>query len=66
MAERGVGIGVVPRIAATPALEDGRLVEIQADWYPTPLNYTASYIADPSRPIIARIAEMAQNIAARV
>jgi DNA-binding transcriptional LysR family regulator len=65
MAERGVGIGVVPRIVATPPIEDGRLVEIQADWYPTPLNYTASYIADPSRPIIARIAEMAQNIAAR-
>jgi len=63
MAERGVGIGVVPRIAATPALEDGRLVEIETDWHPTPLNFTASYIADPSRPIIARIAEMAQKIA---
>jgi len=65
MAERGVGIGVIPRISATRAIEDGRLVEIETDWHPTPLSFTASYIADPSRPIIARIAEMAQNIAAR-
>lgn len=64
MAERGVGIGVIPRISATRAIEDGRLVEIETDWHPTPLSFTASYIADPSRPIIARIAEMAQNIAA--
>lgn len=65
MAERGVGIGVIPRISATRAIEDGRLVEIETNWHPTPLSFTASYIADPSRPIIARIAEMAQNIAAR-
>jgi len=64
MAERGVGIGVVPRISAQRAIEDGRLVEIEAGWHPTPLNFTASYIADPSRPIIERVVEMAQNIAA--
>lgn len=63
MAERGVGIGSLPRTLAQNALNDGRLIEIEADWYPTPLNFTASYIADPSRPIIARIADMAREIA---
>ena len=48
---------------AANALADGRLIEIENDWHPTPLNYTASYIADPSRPIIQRIAEMAHAIA---
>ncbi|MEX0694096.1 MAG: LysR family transcriptional regulator [Rhodospirillales bacterium] len=63
MAERGVGIGSLPLEFARNALNDGRLIEIESDWQPTPLNYTASYIADPSRPILARVAEMAQAIA---
>jgi len=63
MAERGVGIGSMPHMLAQNAINDGRLVEVITDWYPKPLNYTASYIADPSRPIIARIAEMAREIA---
>ena len=64
MAERGVGIGSLPRVFAENALNDGRLIEIESDWYPTALNFTASYIADPSRPILARVAEMAQTISA--
>jgi len=63
MAERGVGIGSIPRVLAADALAAGRLIEIQSEWYPTPLDFTASYIADPSRPILARVAEMAQTIA---
>ncbi len=65
MAERGVGIASIPRVFAANALADGRLIEIECDWYPTPLNYTASYIADPSRPILARVVEMALGIASR-
>ncbi|WNJ99310.1 LysR family transcriptional regulator [Thalassospiraceae bacterium LMO-JJ14] len=64
MVERGVGIGSLPRVFAENALNDGRLIEIESDWYPTALNFTASYIADPSRPILARVAEMAQTISA--
>ena len=63
MAERGVGIGSLPRVFAQNALSDGRLIEIESEWYPTALNYTASYIADPSRLILTRVAEMAQAIA---
>lgn len=63
LAERGVGIASIPRVFAANALEDGRLIEVENDWHPTPLSYTASYIADPSRPILARVAEMAHAIA---
>jgi len=63
MAERGIGIASIPRVFAANALADGRLVEVESDWHPTPLNYTASYIADPARPILARVAGMAQAIA---
>ena len=63
MAERGVGIASIPRVFAVNALAEGRLVEVETDWRPTALNYTASYIADPSRPILALVAEMAQQIA---
>ncbi len=65
MAERGLGIASIPRVFAANALKDGRLIEVESDWYPTPLHYTASYIADPSRPILARVAEMALEIAAK-
>ena len=63
MAERGVGIGSIPKQLAEIAIEEGRLMEIETDWQPSPLNFTASYITDPSRPIIGRIAEMARSIA---
>ncbi|MBO6521276.1 MAG: LysR family transcriptional regulator [Rhodospirillales bacterium] len=63
MAERGLGIASIPRVFAANALADGRLIEVECDWHPTPLHYTASYIADPSRPILARVVEMARGIA---
>jgi len=63
MAERGVGIASIPRVLAAEALAAGRLIEIHSEWHPTSLDFTASYIADPSRPILARVAEMAQAIA---
>ena len=63
MAERGVGIGALPRDLIGDALANGDLIEIATDWTPQPLNFTASYIADPSRPIAARVAEMAAEVA---
>lgn len=63
MAEHGVGIGSMPKLLAANALREGRLIEIDMDWHPTPLKFTATYIADPSRPVIARIAEMARDVA---
>jgi DNA-binding transcriptional LysR family regulator len=63
MAERGVGIGAMPKALIRRALDEGRLIEVDSEWYPTPLKFTASYINDPSRPVIARVAEMAAAIA---
>lgn len=63
MAERGVGIGALPRDLIGDAVAHGDLMEIAADWTPQPLNFTASYIADPSRPIAAKIADMAVEVA---
>lgn len=63
MAERGVGIGTIPKQLAARAIAEGRLVEVETEWQPSPLNFTASYITDPSRPVIGRVAEMARDIA---
>lgn len=63
MAEHGVGIGAMPKALIRRALEEGRLIEVDSEWYPTPLKFTASYINDPSRPVIAKVAEMAATIA---
>lgn len=63
MAERGIGIGTLPRTVIAEALAEGRLVEVETDWCPAALNYTASFVRDSSRPVIARIAEMAREVA---
>lgn len=63
MAERGVGIATVTTELVSDAFSDGRLVEVQTDWYPTPLTFTASYISDPAQPFIGEIANLARDIA---
>lgn len=63
MAERGVGIATVTRELMADALEDGRLVEVETEWNPTPLTFTASYISDPARPIIRKVADLARKVA---
>ena len=63
MAERGVGIATVPAALVADALADGRLAEVETDWNPTPLKFTASYISDPARPIIGKVADLARKVA---
>lgn len=63
MAERGVGIATVPAALVADALDDGRLAEVETDWNPTPLTFTASYISDPARPIIGKVADLARKVA---
>lgn len=65
MAEHGVGIGLLPQAVVGDALADGRLCIIECDWTPSPLQFTASFIADKARPAIRRVAEMAAEIAGR-
>lgn len=63
MAERGVGIATVTSKLVDEALSEGRLVEVETDWNPTPLTFTASYISDPAQPFIGEIANLARKIA---
>lgn len=63
MAERGVGIATVPEALVADALSDGRLIEVETEWNPTPLTFTASYISDPARPVIGKVAELARQVA---
>lgn len=63
LAERGVGIATVPAALVADALDDGRLAEVETDWNPTPLTFTASYISDPARPIIGKVADLARKVA---
>lgn len=63
MAERGVGIATVPEALVADAMSDGRLIEVETEWNPTPLTFTASYISDPARPVIGKVAELAREVA---
>ena len=63
MAERGVGIATAPAALVADALANGRLAEVETDWNPTPLTFTASYISDPARPVIGKVADLARKVA---
>ena len=65
MAEHGVGTGSLPEAVVGDALADGRLCNVECDWTPSPLQFTASFIEDKARPEIRRVAEMAAEIAGR-
>ncbi len=65
MAEHGVGTGSLPEAVVGDALADGRLCNVECDWTPSPLQFTASFIEDKTRPEIRRVAEMAAEIAGR-
>jgi len=59
----GLGIATLPSPLAEKFIGTGELVAISCDWAPTPMVFTASYLATPARPIIETAAKLAVQIA---
>ncbi|MBD3677318.1 MAG: LysR family transcriptional regulator [Rhodobacteraceae bacterium] len=62
LVERGLGVSPLPVSLAAPWEREGRLVRFDPGWLPTPLQFTASYVADPP----SHVTETAAKIAAEV
>ncbi|MBW7470738.1 LysR family transcriptional regulator [Marinobacter sp. M216] len=55
----GIGVSALPMSVISDGLKSGRLVQLEAAWTPSQLEFTASYPAVPFNPV----AELAANLA---
>jgi len=63
MAINGIGIGTMPRPVVAEEIKDGRLVEINTDWRPSDLKYTASFPIRPHYPISDIAVQISSKVA---
>ena len=63
MATDGVGIASLPTQVIKKEILAGDLVEVEFDWYPSNLVFTASYSKEPYNSVAEKAAELAQLIA---
>ena len=63
MVRDGVGIGALPAELAAVHVRGGSMVEVDLDWQPGALRFTASYVSDPVDSLTQSAAELAAEIA---
>ena len=63
MIAAGIAVGPYPRALANDFLESGQIVEFDPGFRPSPLAFTASYLAEPRSFLIENSAEIARNVA---
>ncbi|MEM7472124.1 MAG: LysR family transcriptional regulator [Pseudomonadota bacterium] len=65
MIATGIAVGPYPRVLATPHLQANEVVEFDPGFVPAPLEFTASYLAEPRSFLIENSAEIARDVATR-
>lgn len=63
MIEAGLGIGALPKSLGQVFVNEGKLVEFDPGWVPSPLRFSASYIGEPKSHLIASAAILAEKVA---
>ncbi|MFT7106800.1 MAG: DNA-binding transcriptional LysR family regulator [Yoonia sp.] len=63
MIAAGIAVGPYPRALANDFLESGQIVEFDPGFRPSPLAFTASYLAEPRSFLIENSAEIARTVA---
>ncbi|MEM1364867.1 MAG: LysR family transcriptional regulator [Pseudomonadota bacterium] len=58
----GLGVAALPRSLAEPMVVAGELQGFDPGWVPAPLNFTASFVADPPSQIIENAAKIAVTL----
>ncbi|MCJ8138272.1 LysR family transcriptional regulator [Falsirhodobacter halotolerans] len=62
MAQSGIGVAGLPRYFVEDALRHGSVCEIDTDWTPPPLGFTASYMRSSYDPVISAAAEVGAQL----
>ncbi|NNU81969.1 LysR family transcriptional regulator [Halovulum dunhuangense] len=63
LVEAGLGVAALPRALAADPLAAGRIVEFDPGWVPSPLRFTASYLAEPRSHLVETAARLALEAA---
>lgn len=63
MIAAGIAVGPYPRVLAVPHLEANEIEEFDPGFVPPPLEFTASYLAEPRSFLVENSAEIAREIA---
>jgi DNA-binding transcriptional LysR family regulator len=63
LVEAGLGVAALPRALASEPLAAGRIREFDPGWVPSPLRFTASYLAEPKSHLVESAAHLAQEAA---
>lgn len=63
MIATGIAVGPYPRVLALPHLQAGEVVEFDPGFVPPPLEFTASYLAEPRSFLVENSAEIASAVA---
>ncbi|WP_172328414.1 LysR family transcriptional regulator [Mangrovicoccus sp. HB161399] len=63
MALDGLGAALVPDVIVRPDIAMGALELLDCDWLPSPMNFTASYLARPVSHVVTAAAETAREVA---
>ncbi|MDA7424924.1 LysR family transcriptional regulator [Thalassococcus lentus] len=63
MIASGIAVGPYPRALANDLLEAGQIVEFDPGFVPQPLEFTASYIAEPRSFLVENSAKIARDVA---
>ncbi|MEO0637057.1 MAG: LysR family transcriptional regulator [Pseudomonadota bacterium] len=59
----GLGVAALPRSLAQTMVDDGELQSFDPGWVPSPLRFTASFVADPPSQITEKAAQIAVTVA---
>ncbi len=59
----GLGVSALPRSLAEPLVAAGELVQFDPGWVPKPLEFTASFVADPPSHITQTASQIAREVA---
>ena len=59
----GLGVAALPKTLAEPFVAAGDLRRFDPGWVPSPLVFTASYVADPPNQVVEKASILAQAIA---
>ncbi|SHI89050.1 transcriptional regulator, LysR family [Palleronia salina] len=63
LVEAGLGVAALPRAMGAPYVASGNIVEFDPGWHPAPLQFTASWVAEPPDPLAAMVARLALEVA---
>ena len=65
LVEASLGVAALPRALGDEYVRAGRIREFDPGWVPSPLRFTASYLADPKSHLVETAARIALDVALR-